>query len=514
MTRFETPGVYVVEGDPFPNSVVEVATAVPAFIGYTEKAAREQHPLHRTPTRITSLDEYRTYFGGAPQISFTLARSAAPGGAEEGAPPYQLTRTGAHYHLYRSLVAFYHNGGGPCYIVSVGTYADQDVERVALSAGIEALQDEAEPTLVVIPDAVLLPADACYTVQREAIEHCADARSRIAILDVHGGYLPQDESPDCIEAFRAAMTSTPLSWAAAYYPWLDTSIVRRSELRTAHLGDAGRTALKSLLLEEVGAADGDAPSVTRRSAATLELIRSIPVGAVIPPDETDDARAAREADEGSRTEALLAVSPLFGDILDEMLRTVNRLPPSGAIAGVYTLTDNARGVWKAPANVGLGAVVQPTVDVSHSEQQDLNAPASGKSVNAIRTFPGEGTRIWGARTLDGNSLDFRYVNVRRTMIMLEQSITLACRALVFEPNTADTWGTIKAMIRNFLTGLWKRGGLAGAKADEAFSVQVGLGETMTAQDLADGLLRVSVFVAIVRPAEFMAFTVEVGMVPD
>jgi phage tail sheath protein FI len=187
------------------------------------------------------------------------------------------------------------------------------------------------------------------------------------------------------------------------------------------------------------------------------------------------------------------------------------MPPSAAMAGIYTMVDNSRGVWKAPANVSMNAVVSPAVDVTHDAQEDLNVSTCGKSINAIRSFIGEGVLVWGARTLDGNSLDWRYINVRRTMIMLEESIRLSAKAYVFEPNTENTWVTVKSVIANFLTGIWKRGGLAGAVPDDAFSVHVGLGETMTAEDILEGILRVTVLVAISRPAEFIEITFQQQM---
>jgi phage tail sheath protein FI len=190
---------------------------------------------------------------------------------------------------------------------------------------------------------------------------------------------------------------------------------------------------------------------------------------------------------------------------------LNLLPPGAAMAGVYTRIDNARGVWKAPANVGLAAVSAPAVNITHEDQEDLNVSSSGKSVNAIRSFEDEGTLVWGARTLDGNSLDWCYINVRRTMIMLEESLRLAIQAYVFEPNVASTWLTIKSMALNFLTGIWKRGGLAGATPDDAFSVHVGLGATMTADDILEGILRVTVLVAISRPDEFIELTFQQQM---
>ncbi len=203
---------------------------------------------------------------------------------------------------------------------------------------------------------------------------------------------------------------------------------------------------------------------------------------------------------------LSVTCPLYTNIMTAIRVKVNLLPPSAGMAGIYSSVDNSRGVWKAPANVSMNAVISPSVEITHAEQEDLNVTTAGKSINAIRTFIGEGTLVWGARTLDGNSLDWRYINVRRTMIMLEESIKLATKAYVFEPNVKNTWVTIKSMISNFLTGIWKRGGLAGASPEDAFGVFVGLGETMTPEDILEGRLNVTVLVAISRPAEFIEIT--------
>ncbi|MNY32438.1 Phage tail sheath protein [compost metagenome] len=136
---------------------------------------------------------------------------------------------------------------------------------------------------------------------------------------------------------------------------------------------------------------------------------------------------------------------------------------------------------------------------------------NGKAVNAIRYFVGEGVKVWGARTLDGNSLDWRYINVRRTMLMLEESIKNASKAYVFEPNVANTWVSVRSMINSFLTGIWKRGGLAGSTPEDAFSVHIGLGETMTPDDILEGIMRITILVAISRPAEFIEITFQQQM---
>lgn len=180
------------------------------------------------------------------------------------------------------------------------------------------------------------------------------------------------------------------------------------------------------------------------------------------------------------------------------------LPPSAAMAGVYARVDRDRGVWKAPANVGLASVIAPSQQVSNAEQEGLNVdPMSGKSINVIRSFAGRGTLAWGARTLAGNDNEWRYVNVRRLFIMIEESARKASAFAVFEPNDATTWLKVKGMLEGYLYGLWEQGALQGSKSDDAYYVNVGLGKTMTSQDVLAGRLVVEIGVAAVRPAEFI-----------
>jgi phage tail sheath protein FI len=209
--------------------------------------------------------------------------------------------------------------------------------------------------------------------------------------------------------------------------------------------------------------------------------------------------------------SLMQVSPRYKKLMGGIRKLLNLQPPSAAMAGVYTRVDNFQGVFKAPANTGIMSVLSPCLEISHEEQEDLNAPLNGKAVNAIRSFVGQGVLIWGARTLDGNSQDWRYINVRRTIIMLEQSIKNAARAYVFQANNSSTWVTMRSMISNFLVNQWKAGALVGATPEEAFSVDVGLGSTMTADDILNGFMRITVKVALVRPAEFIVITFQQKM---
>jgi len=195
--------------------------------------------------------------------------------------------------------------------------------------------------------------------------------------------------------------------------------------------------------------------------------------------------------------------PIYPSIISELNKSMNTVPPSGAVAGIYANVDASRGVWKAPANVSVNGIIGLTDDITHNEQSTMNIHESGKSINAIRKFTGKGLLVWGARTLDGNSNDWRYINVRRLANMIQESTKKACMNFVFEPNVKQTWVNVKGMIENYLTTLWGDGALAGAKAEDAFFVSVGLNETMSPQDINEGRLIVKVGYAPSRPAEFI-----------
>lgn len=500
---YKTPGVYIVEKNAFPNSVVEVATAVPAFVGYTRIADNKGTSLHRKPWRITSFTEFINYFGGAPDDKFAIVpkkEGGAPGDFKIGSDEYLLQRENDkpdtfRYYLYHSMQLFFQNGGGACYIVSVGTFSASGAEKPALQDGIDLLRKEQEPTMVVVPDAMSLPEGDCIALQQYSLMHCgSQMKNRFAILDVHDGYRERtDPAGDPVLAFRGDLGTNFLNFSAAYYPWLNTSIVQTTDTGFGNFVDL--KAVKDLLLQAAGP---NAPADFQQILAQVgEPERDRTLKTYLSDDELH--------------KILFSVSPGYANMLMAIKRKLNLLPPAAAMAGVYTMVDNARGVWKAPANVSLASVISPAVNITHDEQEDLNVTTAGKSINAIRTFIGEGTLVWGARTLDGNSLDWRYINVRRTMIMIEESLRLATKAYVFEPNVSGTWVTLKGMADNFLTSVWKRGGLAGASAEDAFSVSVGLGATMTPEDILEGILRVTILVALSRPAEFIEITFQQQM---
>ena len=159
MGTMKTPGVYIVEKNAFPNSVVEVATAVPAFIGYTEKADNRGKTLLNKPWRVTSMSEFHNYYGFAPDPKFKINKKANDPAVEadfsQGGTEYVLEQSAGNYLLYRSMLLFFQNGGGPCYIVSVGGFND-DIEADRMQKGVDLLIKEQEPTMVVIPETVRL----------------------------------------------------------------------------------------------------------------------------------------------------------------------------------------------------------------------------------------------------------------------------------------------------------------------------------------------------------------------
>jgi hypothetical protein len=194
---------------------------------------------------------------------------------------------------------------------------------------------------------------------------------------------------------------------------------------------------------------------------------------------------------------------IYANVRNELASFSVTLPPAAALAGIYSTVDRTRGVWKSPANESLASVRELTVRIDQDLNDTMNVDPSGKSINVLRFFAGKGFLVWGARTLAGNDNEWRYVSVRRFFNMVEESTRKATEPFVFEPNDAGTWVKVKAMIENCLVVQWRDGALAGAKPEDAFYVKVGLGTTMTAQDILEGRLIVEIGMAVVRPAEFI-----------
>ncbi len=187
-------------------------------------------------------------------------------------------------------------------------------------------------------------------------------------------------------------------------------------------------------------------------------------------------------------------------VFDRSANKPGFIPPSGAVMGIYSRTDIARGVHKAPANE---VVFCTGLEVNYTKgEQDILNP---EGINLIRALPGQGIRVWGARTASSNSA-FKYVNVRRLFIFVEESIRANTNWVVFEPNDATLWNRVQLTISSFLNSLWNQGMLAGGSPGEAYFVEIGT-TTMTQDDIMNGRLICNIGIAPSRPAEFVIFRV-------
>ncbi len=188
-------------------------------------------------------------------------------------------------------------------------------------------------------------------------------------------------------------------------------------------------------------------------------------------------------------------------VLDPVTNREKLAPPGGHIAGIYSQSDVNHGVHKAPANEPLRGIVGLQRDITKGEQDVLNP----KGVNCIRSFQGRGIRVWGARTCSSDP-EWKYINVRRLFLYIEQSLEEGTQWAVFEPNDEDLWARIRQSTEKFLKTVWREGGLQGSTADEAFFVRCGE-ETMTQDDIDNGRLIVEIGIAPVKPAEFVVFRI-------
>lgn len=637
ISAIKTPGVYINEIDAFPPSIAQVATAIPAFVGYTQKATSLN-----VPTRISSLMEYEQFFGGAPAPGNIVAEVDS-----NYIPTDNCSVTESKFKLYNSMRLFYANGGGECYIVSIGLYTSNPsfdaTTKGKFTDGIDKLEKYDEPTLILFPDAVNLSAANLGAVQVHSLMQCQKLMDRFTIMDVKQTANLIDDSED----FRDEIGNQNLKYGAAYYPYLQANFpyqFRFSDINGTTIGSkvdfssiySSDTVIKPLLdkftllntdvynsatglikkwkdakianltvdpvtsethvnnfavkiwnLLKVFGKPGDLTNLglkaylenliaislkpVSQKLVDLESRYKAIVGAYVTEyDKTatknafDDAPWKYGGSDFKASESKLPVEvnlyvklltsdpdtldsvpdyakikaqlnklytsivsgldnlitsienyvleeennltsniPIYPAIISKLSQSMNTVPPSGAIAGIYAQIDATRGVWKAPANVSVNSIIGLTDDINDKDQENMNIHETGKSINAIRKFTGRGNLVWGARTLAGNSNDWRYVNVRRLANMIEESVKKACMQFVFEPNVAQTWVNVKGMIENYLTTLWNDGALAGAKPEHAFFVAVGLNQTMSAQDILEGRMIVKIGYAPSRPAEFI-----------
>jgi phage tail sheath protein FI len=563
MSNYSTPGVYVEETSTLPPSVVQVSTAVPAFIGFTEKGEPNK------PVRISSMLEFQTIFGSYYPANFrveVVTDSVTNIKSIKTVNRISENQEEDNFHLYYGMRHFFDNGGVSCYVVSLGVFSNrQGKTETSFLDALEAIKRVDDPTLLVFPDALFLSNAKYYSVVDAALKQCSDLQDRFTIIDLHPGDAGANDLKTGDLLRNAGLTNANLKYGAAYTPFLNTSYsygfddsgvtvneiavnekgsavleidsVRKVKIEVLYNGARPADVAGSPQAEIVGIT-ANAPKIEiaqnkltitvqnpgDNKGNTLAQLKTLWLNLGMAARQNFDLRFSGDEDTKAKPVSLVPLafpaklqnvslndsllkesnSALYNQIKARLAQELVTLPPSAAIAGVYARVDGNRGVWKAPANESLASVIGPSLTITKEEQGRLNIdPTSGKSVNCIRSFTGKGIIVWGARTLAGNDNEWRYINVRRLFITIEESVLKASAFAVFEPNDASTWLKVKAMIDNYLYGLWQQGALAGSTPESSYYVHIGLGKTMTTEDILNGYMIVEVGIAAVRPAEFI-----------
>ncbi|UHQ54938.1 hypothetical protein [Microbulbifer sp. YPW16] len=462
------PGVFVDE-IPVPfQQVHAVETAVPVFIGYTERIFHFGQSLLNRVVEIRSLAEFAMIFGQPPAIGNFEIHLDADGNPIDGiADPNKDTL--ARFRLAYALKHYFLNGGGRCYVVSVGSFDGAGVmSEVAADhlGALSALARTEGPTLMVMPDLSgirpAVPGDLSlirsiqaryYDVLRVALDQCAETGDRFLIADPWDGGGPVE---DCLSAFRDGISSPSLEYGAAYFPSIHTTLPWRWDEQSI------------LVMQDMGQRAGRAHTLAdlkgRGRNARPELYRKV--------------RAA----------------------LDRHSVT---LPPSAAMAGIYCAVDRSRGVWETPANIALAGVRSLAVEVDSRMGQGMTVHSSGTAINPLRYFTDKGNRVWGARTLAGDSNEWRYINVRRYCNMVRVAVRRFLRGLGEITDSRYARHMVESAIGEFLTAQWRAGALQGTKPEDAFFSRCYISETAEDGGRIEPALKVSIGLATIRPAEFI-----------
>ncbi|MCT4616097.1 MAG: hypothetical protein N4A49_14635 [Marinifilaceae bacterium] len=470
----KTPGVYTKEvARTTSSSFVQQATAVAGFVGYTEKAINEDgEDLTNKVVRIKHLADFEKYFGGAPKPIYGVSGDS-------------IELTSPEFSLYKNLLHFYENGGGLCYIVSVGAYEKESVANQIsykdLLKGLETFKRDDRAKIICIPESIKLEESECYRLYKEMLKHCVETEVRFAVIDVYEGDKEISNDAECpITRFRSNIDvdTVGTDYAAAYYPYLQTSVISTNDL--------GYWNVTEELLQKTIGLEGDD---FNRLFTTIN------------PDAEEYNKLKKSNDVNAY---LMAKFPAYVKLLKQIARKENLLGSAAGVAGIYCTNDRSKGVQNSPG--GFGITGKLPFQISDEEQAELNVHELGTSINAIRDFGS--TKIWGVRTIKGISVDWRYIGVRRAMLMIRESIKKSIKQYIFSPNTSDTWLSVKASCEMFLRNLLRDKVLAGESESDAFLVEIGLGETMEEQDILDGIMKLNIKVAFTRPAEFIEINFE------
>jgi hypothetical protein len=506
MPEYRSPGVYVEEQSSGAMPIEGVGTSTAGFLGQTERGPTG-------PERVESFAEFTRHYGGYAH--------------------YGTDGPLAGTYLAYAVDGFFRNGGGVCYVGRIT--AEEEVATATLARGDgEAAEDVIEVSAVgpgewggrVAVDVADAPGEG-DTFQL-FVYYWSDPDDA-ATAEANWG--TDDPVPDAdVEEVYAELSPTETS--PVYY---ESRVDAASMLVTVERLAAGGVDptdapvwLEATFPEtapSVAASDydgEDTPGARTGLAAFAEIddinVVCAPDGARTDGDYGDlDGKVEghcttlgdRFAVLGARSDFDidshdLPVSSSFAALYHPWLEVRNPVtglatpvPGVGHIAGIYARSDTERGVHKAPANEVVRGIVGLSRNVSKADQDALNP----HGVNCIRRFPGRGTRVWGARTL-ADDPQWKYVNVRRLFLYLEESMDEGTQWAVFENNDERLWARVRQSLSNFLTTAWRDGALMGTTPEEAFYVTCDR-TTMTQDDIDNGRLIAEVGVAPVKPAEFV-----------
>jgi phage tail sheath protein FI len=493
MPQYLSPGVYVEEVQSGARPIEGVGTAVAAFVGFAERG-----PFHR-PTLVSNWNQYVQLFGGFTEDAY----------------------------LPHAVYGYFANGGGAAYVVRVGgAQAGADAEPVVPAPAelgglhVAALPGAGDDITVEVTDAdgenppddrfkllvkqggkVVETYDVSTWkyVKNYVVTQVSERSKLITVTERTGGALARPDKQ------QVALPATPAPSKA----------VARLDAKE-YLGDPdARTGMGGLeSVDEVTMVLApDLMSAYQRGLIDLEGVKTVQVAMISHCEQMGDRVALLDAPPGLNAQKIRAwrmdeanydskYAVLYYPwikVFDPAKGRNTLVPPAGHIAGMWSRNDNERGVHKAPANEVIRGAVDLEINVSKSEQDLLNPIG----VNCVRSFPGRGIRVWGARTLSSDPA-WRYLNVRRLFNYLEESILLGTQWVVFEPNDDRLWASIRRNITGFLTEQWRRGALFGRTPAEAFYVKCDR-ENNPQESIDLGQVVCEIGVAPVKPAEFVVF---------
>ncbi|MGO4145063.1 phage tail sheath family protein [Paenarthrobacter sp. YAF11_1] len=449
MANYQAPGVYVQEVPSGARAIGQVNTSIAGFVGLA-------------PNRDALVDELRVL------DNWTQFVDQYVGNATAGTP------------LSNAVYGFFSNGGSRCYVVNIGEDGSL-TGTAAKPTGLTLFEAVDDISMVAAPGFATAEA---YAALQAHVEHPL-RQDRMAIMDTV-------EKVDDVGALTRAATSGVPDGAAS--PESDGATADAdSDADASEAGDA---------TEEADDAGGNPPSSSSVPSDAPEWPDSTRAAASASASASPDAEAGEQQDLGAPQSPggytalyypwIVMIDPVSGKKVTQ--------PPSGHIAGVWARVDATRGVHKAPANEPIQGAIDLVRRVSRGEQEVLN-PAG---VNCIRYFPGEGIRIWGARTKAPEASEYRYVNVRRLTNMIKESVADGTRWVVFEPNDHTLWKSIRRDIGAFLTNVWRDGALLGTTPQQAFFVKCD--EETNPPEVRDaGQVVTLIGIAPVKPAEFVIF---------